>query len=447
MLEKNDIKNILVVILVLVIMFGIVIFSRINNNDKKDENVPNNDSSEIIDSIEEKQEEVEENPGQSEDVSISNSVSNEVVVSTPKEEQEEVEENKYPEINFEQTYYTVSLGSEFILPEITALDDSGNTLKVNITYEFMPLDSSEYVNVLEFSTNKLGIYKITYYVENENHYVSTQDIYVEIIDQEAPNVEAIITNYDYVTDVYEYIPVMNNSIINQSIDISFIDNDMVSYAEYYNALVDNTITGDTLEQEAMPTVVPIDVNSILTLSEEGEYHIRVYDRSDNTFEYVVTIDLTLPTLNVNYSQVSDDLILVTVTSTEEMKNIEGWFLSSDKKELTKVYSNNVLEDCIFEDLAGNRSLISLNYKGLNIEVKQNDIVTQSRNLNQNDGEIKLIVESEELYQITYTIDDGVSNTYTSGDILTTDGYYQFTITNGDYTTSLELYISSMDISD
>lgn len=442
MLNKNDKKGIFAVILVLIAILVVFSITRSCEHNEREPIANIEDTPIINEQIEEEviEEEGKEDPGQSEDVSISNPIYNEIV-------EEEKEENKYPVINIEQDYYTVSYGSDFTIPQIEALDDTGNSLKISITYSFKSLDDSEFIPTLEFSTRKLGIYKITYYVENVNHYVSTKDIYVEILDDISPSAEGIITKYNEVEDAMEFLPVINGSVINTSIDISFSDNDIVSYVEYYNASIDNTITGDTLEQEAMPTVTEVDPTSILTLTDEGEYHIRIYDRSGNVSEYVVTIDLTLPTIEVEYEQVSEDLVLVTITSDEEMNEIDGFILSSDKKVLTKVYNLSILEDLTLEDLAGNKVLIHLEYEGLKVDVTQNDISTANRTLNRNDGDIKLILTGQGNIEVTYTVDDGLVNTYTSGDVLTQDGYYKFLINHDGYETILELSISSMGTSD
>lgn len=438
MLNKNDKKNIIVVILVLIIIMGILISVRGCDKEEISDNL-NNQESTIVTPTEE-EEEIEENQGQSEDVSNENPVVSEIV-SKP------VEENLYPQIDIEQTYYTVDMGEDFILPEISSLEDSEDNLEVNITYSFKPFDSDEFYSVFEFSTEKLGVYKITYHVENKKHYVSELDIYVEVIDTKKPIIEGIISNYNEIDDTTEYIAVPSGSYIHQSIDISFWDNDEVSYVEYYNVENDNIVTGDTLEQEAMPTLIPVDVDSILTLTEEGEYHIRAYDRSNNIVEYVITIDLTLPTVDVKYEQITDNSVLVTITSLEELKPLEGWNLSSDSKVLTKVYDISILEDFIISDLADNRSLIHIEYEGIKVEVIQNDTVTESRNLNQNDGAIKLEITATKNIEVTYSIDNGTRVSYTNGDILTQDGYYEFQITDGNYIRIIELAISSMGTTD
>lgn len=448
MLNMKDKKNILAIIIVLIVVLGIFggIRACSRNNDKPGSNIEENQTpiedkpSEETDDFEEEK----ENPGQSEDVSISKPIIDEII----DEEQEEVEEeNKYPVINITQTEYTVSLGEDFTIPQLDALDEAGNSLKISITYSFKALGSSDFLPTLEFTTKNLGIYKITYYVENVNNYVSTKDIYVEIVDTEAPKVEGIVTKYNQVDGTTEFLSIESGSVINTDIDISFSDNDIISYVEYYDANLDNSIGGDTIEQEAMPTVNEIDPNEILTLTEEGEYHIRVCDRSGNITEYTITIDKTQPIANVEYEQVGENEVLVTITSNEEMQKVEGFILSSDKKVLTKVYNLTILEDLNLKDKAGNGIVVHLEYQGLKVDITQNDVSTTNRTLNKNDGDIKVILTGQDSIDATYTVDDGVETTYTSGDILTQEGNYKFLINHDGYQTILEFSISSMGTSD
>lgn len=130
-----------------------------------------------------------------------------------------------------------------------------------------------------------------------------------------------------------------------------------------------------------------------------------------------------------------------------MSEQEGYVLSSDKKVLTKVYNLNILEDIILEDPAGNKIAIHLEYQGLKVEITQNDVVTTNRTLNKNDGDIKVILTGQGNIEVTYTVDDGVATTYSSGDILTQEGNYKFQINHDGYERVLEFSISSMGTDD
>ncbi len=65
-------------------------------------------------------------------------------------------------------------------------------------------------------------------------------------------------------------------------------------------------------------------------------------------------DKTSPTASVKYTKGTNG-VTVTVTSTEELKPVSGWTLSSDKKTLTRTFGANYTGSIVLEDLAGNKS--------------------------------------------------------------------------------------------
>ncbi len=443
MLNKNDKKNIIVVILVVILILGIlaIITGLSRKQDLEQEKYPLQQEPEIVTPSN------EEDQGQSKDPSDSYFIP--IVQEQESKETEQVEkpiiEEKYPEVILPDTYYTVSLHELFTLPEIISLEGNNDHLNVTITYMFQSPDSIEFIPVVEFSTDKLGTYKITYHVENSAHLITVLECYVEVQDTTSPIIEGIMERKKE-DGTIEYLPIENGSFIHEKVSFSFRDDDEISYLEYYNASVDNTIEGDNQEEFATPTLIPIEIDSILELTEEGEYHIRAYDRSGNVTEFTVTLDFTNPEVEVSYQQVGENLTLVTITSSEELKKLEGWE-TTNHQTFMKIYQGIITEEYILEDLAGNQVIISLEFVPITIEVIQNEQVTQSRNLNRNDGEIKLNIFGTKELQITYTIDEGIQNIYTNQTVLTEDGFYQFYITDGDYETVLELFISSMGTSD
>lgn len=70
------------------------------------------------------------------------------------------------------------------------------------------------------------------------------------------------------------------------------------------------------------------------------------------------VDKTVPTASVKYKKSTNGAIVnvtVTVTASEEIKPIDKWTLSADKKTLTRVFAANATETIVLEDLAGNKS--------------------------------------------------------------------------------------------
>ena len=95
---------------------------------------------------------------------------------------------------------------------------------------------------------------------------------------------------------------------------------------------------------------------------DGVWYLWVYVK-DNVGNETITrseafnFDNTAPVLNVTYStkNPTNENVTVTITSNEEIQEIEGWTLSSDKKVLTKEYDENTKETITVKDLAGNET--------------------------------------------------------------------------------------------
>lgn len=65
-------------------------------------------------------------------------------------------------------------------------------------------------------------------------------------------------------------------------------------------------------------------------------------------------DKTKPTATVKYSKGTNG-VTVTVTASEQIQPVTGWTLSSDKKTLTRVFTQNYTGTLTITDLAGNKS--------------------------------------------------------------------------------------------
>ena len=92
------------------------------------------------------------------------------------------------------------------------------------------------------------------------------------------------------------------------------------------------------------------------LNQGGTYFAEDTKNTNNGYP-VLIYDTTAPTVNVEYStkEPTNKNVTVTITSNEEIQEVEGWTLSSDKKVLIKEYSANTKETITIKDLAGNES--------------------------------------------------------------------------------------------
>lgn len=450
MINAEDKKNIVVVVLILIVLLGSLFFVRscnqkefIDEEPSEQENIPNRE--------EESEPEIEEEENLTSEEEVLEEVTNPIVptvIPSPTLPEKEEEEVLPPVFSIPENVVLYLHDQNFVLPTVSGVDNKGVPLHVEISYYFKALNAVEYSPVLAFSTNQVGTYKIVYRVSNSSSLTTVKEMDIEIIDTEAPTIEGMIEEYDPETGLTSFIPVANGSLINQMIKIKFTDNDQVSYAEYYKE-VEMVGTDDTMEQEPLPEVIPVDPSQELVLYEDGEYHVRAYDQSGNVVEYVVTIDCTNPVINLTYTK-KPNTTIVQITSDEALQPIagsEGWVLSVDQKVLTKEYSTDTDEVISLFDLAGNQVDIPISVKVeyATVEVYQNGKLTTSDALNIVDGDITLHVESNlDDYQVVYTIDGGVEQSYQAGEILTTAGSYSVSIYSIDGTLydTIEFFIST-----
>ena len=112
-------------------------------------------------------------------------------------------------------------------------------------------------------------------------------------------------------------------------------------------------------------------NDIKYLLVEGENTITLVDIAGNEVTRTFIYDITSPTAVVTYSNdngkaMTNQDVTVTLTASEDIKDIEGW-TKVDSKTFTKVYGENGKHSVEIEDKAGNKTTI-------NYEVKRIDKV-------------------------------------------------------------------------
>lgn len=385
MLDNRELKKLLVVILGIVVLLGVFVgvrsCTKADNNDviQEDVNKPSDENNDInVEYEEEDKDEEKEETSNNYGGSTNTTVKDEVV--TPSVEQVV---QKEPVVTMKENY-VVDVNSKFDVPTVT-VDDNGEKVTTEISYEFLPLDSLSYVRVLKLDTSVLGTYRVTYKISNEYKTI-VKVVYVEIVDNELPTVTANKVVYETVNNVIEEtaIPVLDGSYVNDNVYFTFSDNDKIAYAEYYKALKEIINGVETIEKEAMENVTEINLEDEFFLYEDGEYHIRVVDRSGNTTEFVVTIDKT-PAVLEDKSINQDGDVTVTLTFDEKVGEVEGWTLSEDKKALTKVYTTDADEVVIVKDLAGNEINVPVEFAKV-IDVRQGTaFIRDEQNVNSVDG--------------------------------------------------------------
>ena len=109
-----------------------------------------------------------------------------------------------------------------------------------------------------------------------------------------------------------------------------------------------------------------------TYTKNIKEEVKVYDYGGNekTMEIKIeNIDKEKPVLEVTYSttNTTNQDVIVTITSNEEINNVSEWTLSEDKKKLTKTYTENKTENIEVIDIAGNISTALIDIKNIDKE--------------------------------------------------------------------------------
>ena len=100
--------------------------------------------------------------------------------------------------------------------------------------------------------------------------------------------------------------------------------------------------------------------------------VTVSDTAGNTSNVEVSvsnIDKVAPNAEVVYSvkTITKNFVIAVITSNEALQQSDGWFLSSDKLNLSKTFSKNAKEEVIIRDLAGNEKKVTVNVSNIDTE--------------------------------------------------------------------------------
>ena len=145
----------------------------------------------------------------------------------------------------------------------------------------------------------------------------------------------------------------------------------VKYGAYESAINGSIVTIESNEEllEIEGWQLSTDKKSLTkTYFKNTEETINIYDLAGNSVIETIKVANIIqekPQYEVKYSTTlsTNDDVVVTISSTEEMQGIDGWKLSEDKKVLTKTYSQNIEEEIFLKNLLGNntsKTIIKIN---------------------------------------------------------------------------------------
>lgn len=90
----------------------------------------------------------------------------------------------------------------------------------------------------------------------------------------------------------------------------------------------------------------------------------------------ICIDRSPPFISVLYSSTepTGDDVIVTLVANEKVQPLEGWQISEDKMQLSKIYEKNIREDVVIKDLFGNEVSIGINIENIDKEKPKIELV-------------------------------------------------------------------------
>ena len=276
-----------------------------------------------------------------------------------------------------------------IAPEIEVNYSTTTSTNQDVT---VTITANEEMRALEgwtLSENKKVLTKT--YTANKDENVTVSDlagnnqstqISVSNIDKVAPEAE---TNYSITTTT------------NQDVVVTITTNEQVKGIEGWTLSEDKKVLTKTY-------------------TTNGEETVTVSDLAGNSVEKnikVNNIDKNGPNATVSYSTTlkTNQDVTVTITANEEIKEVEGWTLSEDKKVLTKVYTTNNEEDFSIFDLVGNSQSVHINVNNIDrtapevdasysTEQKTNEDVTVTITANEEIKEVEGWTLSEDKTKLT-----------------------------------------------
>ena len=241
----------------------------------------------------------------------------------------------------------------------------------------------------------------------EDGAILDSDTIIEVEDENEVTItlngKEIENNYEVSDGVYELV-VTDESFNEVKVKFTIDTIAPTATVDYSKGELTNEDVVVTLNPSEDIKVTNNDGKLEYTFTENGEFTFEFEDIAGNkgTAKVVVDyIDKKDPEATVSYSEekLINENVVVTIEVSEEVKEVEGWTLSDDKKVLTKEFTENAEGKVEIVDLAGNK--ITVDYSVNNIDKElPTATVTYSTEEFINGNVIATIEVSEEVKEVT-----------------------------------------------
>ncbi len=287
-----------------------------------------------------------------------------------------------------------------IFIDITNIDKEVPTFEINystqeITNEniFVTIKANEEITIQNEEFKKLNEkeYEKEYF-ENTKETIIIQDTAGNTV-----NAEISIENIDKIKPEIT-INYSTKELTNQDVKVTINSNEQIQEVEGFKLLENNTKLEATFSKNTSKT-------------------IEIKDIAENAInaEIIINnIDKIAPKITVEYStkEITNKDVIVTIASDKEIKEVDGWNLSENKKSLTKTYKQNTEENIVVTDNYGNT--INAEVKIDNIDKIAPNITIQKdiTELTNKDVTVKIVSNEELKKEDGWKVIDGeMSKTY------------------------------------
>lgn len=140
----------------------------------------------------------------------------------------------------------------------------------------------------------------------------------------------------------------------------------------------------------------------LKVEKDGIYFLHTLLKDTVGNEKITThkivIDTKKPEIKVSYSnkEMTNENVVVTLTSDEKLQELNGWTLSDDKKQLTKSYTKNIDTNVEVKDIAGNIAEVNILIE--NIDKTKPEVEIEYSTTSQTNEPVTVTIKSNEKIQ-------------------------------------------------
>lgn len=156
-------------------------------------------------------------------------------------------------------------------------------------------------------------------------------------------------------------------------------------------------------------------------SENTEENIEVYDIYGNKKEVNIKVNNIIKDelfTNVKYSttSITNTNVIVTIEANRELKPLDGWTYSNDRKSLSKSYAENKTENIVVSDLFGNTKSVKVEVTNIDSSQAKATITYSTMDLTKDNVTITIVANKELVSMNGWSLSDDkkcISKIYTT----------------------------------